>query len=87
MHDSSIFAADIVMLWSSHLLNGHACNIVIALFNDIHKALWSDSVKYMSSISFEPMIRYSWLHKYPWHVVPLCNRKNSKYALMIFMTM
>ena len=56
----------------------------IDLFNDIHEALmifikllWSDSVKCKLRVK----ISYSWLHKYQWHAVQLCNRKNSKYAV------
>jgi len=40
--------------------------------------LWSDSVKCKLRVK----ISYSWLHRYQWHAVQLCNRKNiSKYTV------
>jgi len=65
-------------------VNGHAYNA--NLFNDIHEALmifmmllWLARVK---CIKLRVKISYSWLHKYQWHAVQLCNRtNNSKYAV------
>ena len=42
------------------------------------RLLWSDSV----ICKLRVKISYSWLHKYQWHAVQLCNTKNnSTYAV------
>ena len=41
------------------------------------RLLWLDSVQ----CKLRVQISYSWLHKYQWHAVQLCNRKISKYAV------